>query len=127
MTTDADGSDDESDPDAETPEKPDAETQEMMDADTPEETDAQSRTDHTAGGDTVLGIDSERLATFFRWGVLFVLGVVILVAGGGLYSSLGAIIDVWIADRYQPFARAGLNFALLCGAIAGVIATLRRV
>lgn len=75
---------------------------------------------------TTSGIDTERIGTAFRWGVLFVFGIVILVAGAGLYSSLGSVIDIWIADRYQPFARAGVNFALLCGAIAGVVATLRR-
>jgi hypothetical protein len=79
---------------------------------------------HDSG--TTFGIDTERVGTALRWGVLFVLGIVILVAGAGLYSSLGSIIDIWIADRYQPFARAGVNFALLCGAVAGVVATLRR-
>jgi|GEM_PF-2260657 hypothetical protein len=81
----------------------------------------------THDSDTTLGMDTERIGTAFRWGVLFVLGIVILVAGAGLYSSLGSIIDLWIADRYQPFARAGVNFALLCGAVAGVVATLRRL
>lgn len=92
-----------------------------------ETSDPRDQDDRNGGRDTVFGIDSERLATSLRWGVLFVLGVVILVAGGGLYSSLGAIIDVWVADRYQPIARAGLNFTLLCGAVAGVVATLRRL
>ena len=78
-------------------------------------------------GDTTFGIDNERIGTAFRWGVLFVLGIVILIAGAGLYGSLGSIIDIWIADRYQPFARAGVNFALLCGAVAGVVAALRRL
>lgn len=116
VTTDAEQPDEESEPDAETSEETDAETP-----------DAQSQDDQDDRVDTVYGIDSERLATYFRWGILFVLGVVILVAGSGLYSSLGAVIDVWVADRYQPFARAGLNFALLCAAVAGVVATLRRV
>lgn len=81
----------------------------------------------SSDSDTTLGMDTERIGTAFRWGVLFVLGIVILVAGAGLYSSLGSIIDLWIADRYQPFARAGINFALLCGAVAGVVATLHRL
>ena len=44
-----------------------------------------------------------------------------------VHSSLGSIIDVWVADRYQPIARAGVNIALLCVAIGGVFAILRRL
>ena len=85
-----------------------------------------------AGGDAETGSDDggrigrERIVASLRWGGLFVLGVVILVAGGGLYSSLGAVIAGWVADRYRPIARVGLNLALLCGAVAGVVAILRR-
>jgi hypothetical protein len=85
------------------------------------EDDAETETDGDGGR-----INRDRIVTYLRWGALFVLGVVILVAGGGLYSSLGAVIDVWVADRYRPIARAGLNLALLCGAVAGVVAILRR-
>lgn len=74
-----------------------------------------------------LDIDRERVVAFLRWGALFAFAVLILVAGTGLYSSLGSIIDIWIADRYEPIARAGVNLAILLAAIAGVVATLRRL
>lgn len=79
------------------------------------------------GRDSGIGIDKASVVTYLHWGALFVFAVVVLVAGIGVYSSLGSIIDVWVADRYQPIARAGVNFALLCVAIGGVVATLRRL
>ena len=114
--TAADDRTNESEPNAETPERVESETPNRSNRDDPSEESG-----------SVFGIDSERFATYVRWSALLVLGIVVLIAGGGLYSSLGSIIDVWVADRYQPFARAGLNFALLCGAIAGIVATLRRL
>lgn len=79
------------------------------------------------GADADFGIDGQRVVTFLQWGALFAFAVLVLIAGAGLYSSLGSIIDVWVADRYQPIARAGVNFALLCAAIGGVVGTLRRL
>lgn len=92
---------------------------------TNDETD-RSRDDET-DEETPLGIDRERALSYLRWGTLLVLAVVVLVSGAGLYSSLGAIIDVWVADRYQPIARAGVNLAILCAAVGGVLAVLRRL
>jgi len=82
-----------------------------------------------ADGENRSGIDIDRttVVTYLHWGALFVFAVVVLVAGIGVYSSLGSIIDVWVADRYQPIARAGVNIALLCVAIGGIVATLRRL
>ncbi len=81
----------------------------------------------SGGNSPALGIERERLVTALQWGVLFGFGLLILVAGAGLYSSLGSIIDIWVADRYQPIARAGVNLAILCAAVGGVVATLRRL
>lgn len=73
------------------------------------------------------GVDVETVLAYLSWGGLVALGILAVVAGIGLYTSLSAVIDVWVADRFQPFARIGLNFAVLCVAIAGMVALLRRV
>jgi Ni/Fe-hydrogenase subunit HybB-like protein len=83
--------------------------------------------DGSEGSGATPDIDRERVVAFLRWGALFTFAVLILVAGAGLYSSLGSIIDIWVADRYEPIARAGVNLAVLLAAIAGVVATLRRL
>lgn len=70
--------------------------------------------------------DTDALVAYLRWGALLAFAVLAVVAGGGLYSALGSIIDVWVADRYQPIASAVVNLAVLCVAIAGVLVTLRR-
>jgi len=71
-------------------------------------------------------LDVERVATYLRRGGILALGVLAVVAAAGLYGSLSAIIDVWVADRYQPFARAMFNFGVLCVAAAGIVVLLRR-
>jgi len=73
------------------------------------------------------GLDAGRLTTYLLWGAIAALGVLAVVAAAGLYGSLSSIIDVWIGDRYQPFARAVLNFAVLCAAAAGIALGLRRL
>lgn len=73
------------------------------------------------------GLDTVRVVRYLQWGGLVALGLLAVIAGIGLYSSLSSIIDVWIADRYQPFARAGMNVAVLCVAGAGIAVLLRRV
>lgn len=70
---------------------------------------------------------TDTVLSYLHWGGLLALGVLAVVAGAGLYTSLSAIIDLWVADYYQPFARAGFNFAVLCVAVAGMVALLRRV
>jgi Ni/Fe-hydrogenase subunit HybB-like protein len=89
-------------------------------SDDPEAVDAEER----SKGPTV---DVETVLAYLSWGGLVALGILAVVAGIGLYTSLSAVIDVWVADRFQPFARIGLNFAVLCVAIAGMVALLRRV
>jgi hypothetical protein len=96
----------------------------MMTDDTNGGSEPDGDSEESGGG---LDIDRERVVAFLRWGALFTFAVLILVAGTGLYSSLGSIIDIWIADRYEPIARAGVNLAILLAAIAGIVATLRRL
>jgi hypothetical protein len=72
-------------------------------------------------------IDVDAVVGYLMWGALVALGVLAAVATAGLYGSLSAIIDVWVASRYQPFARSALNFAVLCVAAAGIVAIARRL
>lgn len=98
------------------------------DAEGGNETATDPQSDSRTGEESIgLDIEKERILTALQWGALFAFAVLILVAGSGLYSSLGAIIDTWVADRYQPIARAGVNLAILSAAIGGVVATLRRL
>ena len=89
-------------------------------SDDPEAVDAEERS-------KAPNVDVETVLAYLSWGGLVALGILAVVAGIGLYTSLSAVIDVWVADRFQPFARIGLNFAVLCVAIAGMVALLRRV
>jgi Ni/Fe-hydrogenase subunit HybB-like protein len=73
------------------------------------------------------GVDMNTVLTYLIWGGVVALGILSVVAGIGLYTSLSAVIDVWITDRFQPFARIGLNFAVLCVALAGIVALARRL
>lgn len=82
-----------------------------------EDTDSESHSRFDAG--SVVG--------FLQWGGLLALGILAVLAGMGLYSSLGSIIDVWVAREYRPFARTGLNLAVLAAAVAGIVAIIRRM
>lgn len=99
----------------------------ITDGDERSETNAERETGESNGADAGFDIDGERLTNALWWGALFGFGILILVAGAGLYGSLGSVIDVWVADRYQPVARAGVNFALLCASIGGLVWTSRRL
>ena len=77
--------------------------------------------------DRSMGLDAGKLTTYLLWGAIASLGVLAVVAGAGLYTSLSSLIDVWIGDRYRPLARAVLNFAVLCAAAAGIAVLLRRL
>ena len=71
-------------------------------------------------------LDAEAVGTYLRWSGLAAFALLAVVAGVGLYTSIGAVIDVWIGDRVQPIARAVFNFAVLCVAAIGVVVLLRR-
>jgi hypothetical protein len=72
-------------------------------------------------------IDVDTAVGYLMWGALVGLGILAVIATAGLYGSLSAIIDVWVARRYQPFARSALNFAVLCVAAAGIVVIARRL
>ena len=71
-------------------------------------------------------LDAETVGTYLRWSGLAAFALLAVVAGVGLYTSIGAVIDVWIGDRFQPIASAVFNFAVLCVAAIGVVVLLRR-
>ena len=71
-------------------------------------------------------LDAETVGTYLRWSGLAAFALLAVVAGVGLYTSIGAVIDVWIGDRFQPIASAVFNFAVLCIAAVGVVVLLRR-
>ena len=70
-------------------------------------------------------LESVTLRSFLKLGAIVAFVLLAVVAGVGLYTSLGAVIDVWVGDRFQPVARAVFNFAVLCVAGVGVVALLR--
>jgi hypothetical protein len=79
------------------------------------------------GGSSGPDVDAGAVLSYLQWGGLVALAILAVVAGVGLYTSLSAIIETWVADYYQPFARAAFNFAVLLVAVAGMFALLRRV
>jgi hypothetical protein len=93
------------------------------DHETTADASAEETTDSSRGPD----IDVDAVVRYLMWGALVGLGILAAVATAGLYGSLSAIIDVWVANRYQPFARSALNFAVLCVAAAGIVAIARRL
>ena len=72
-------------------------------------------------------IGGETVVAYLGWGALVTFAILGVVAGAGLYGSLGAIIDVWVAPQYQPIASAGVNLAVLCVAGVGIVLALRRL
>jgi Ni/Fe-hydrogenase subunit HybB-like protein len=81
------------------------------------------RTDSQSGRD----IDVDTVLASLQWGALLVFGILAVVAGAGVYSSLSTLIDIWVVERYQPIARAGFNLAVLCIAVTGIFALSRRL
>lgn len=73
------------------------------------------------------GVDVDTVVTYLQWGGLVALALLALVAGVGIYTSIAAIIDVWVAGYYQPLARAVFNLAVLCVAVAGMFSLLGRI
>lgn len=73
------------------------------------------------------GLDRETVIEYLQWGALLAFAVLALVSGAGIYGGLGAIIDTWVADQFQPIARVGVNLSVLCVAIAGALATMHRL
>lgn len=95
--------------------------------DTPSERSPSDATGSAAATSTGRDVDVATVVTYLKWGGLVALAVLAVVAGIGIYTSISALIEVWIADYYQPLARAAFNVAVLCVAVAGMFALLRRV
>ncbi|MFT4885015.1 MAG: hypothetical protein ACI8U4_002534 [Natronomonas sp.] len=98
----------------------------MSDA-APTDENASEEVDRPNGQGRGPDIDVDTAVGYLMWGALVGLGILAVVATAGLYGSLSAIIDVWVARRYQPFARSALNFAVLCVAAAGIVVIARRL
>ena len=91
-----------------------------------EETAAEPTTEATDDGPS-LSDRSEKLPTYLVWGAVAVLFVLAVVATAGLYSSVGRVIDIWIAPDFQPLFRAAFNLAVVLACAAGLSVLLRRV
>lgn len=58
---------------------------------------------------------------------LVVLAVLAVVATFQLYGSTGAIINTFVADRFQPVFNAFRDLAVLLLTVAGIVFVLRRL
>ncbi|PSQ33475.1 hypothetical protein BRD09_00740 [Halobacteriales archaeon SW_10_68_16] len=72
-------------------------------------------------------LGGDKLSTYLLWGAVVVLFVLAVVATAGLYSSVGRVIDIWIAPDFQPLFRAAFNLAVVLVCAAGLSVLLRRV
>lgn len=96
------------------------------DMDATEPTEQES--DSSPGGKTDgSAVDADDVITYLQWGTLLAFAVLAVVAGIGLYTGLGSIIEVWVASEYQPVAQTGLNLGLLAAAVAGITVIIRRL
>lgn len=60
-------------------------------------------------------------------GALVVLGLIAVIALFQLYSSIGAVINEWVAREYRPLFRAALNLVILLGAGIGISLVVREL
>lgn len=60
-------------------------------------------------------------------GALVVLGLIAVVSLFQLYTSIGALINEWVAREYRPLFRATLNLVVLLGAGIGISLVLREL
>lgn len=63
------------------------------------------------------GRDTTRYLYLGALGVLVVLAVVGLF---GFYTSTSRVIEVWVAEQYQPVFSAAFNLVVLLAATAGI-------
>ncbi len=92
-----------------------------------EETAAEPSDTGEADDGPSLAERSGKLPTYLVWGAVVVLFALAVVATAGLYSSVGRVIDIWIAPDYQPLFRAAFNLAVVLACAAGLSVLLRRV
>lgn len=72
-------------------------------------------------------IDAVRLRQLLEYALLATFVLVALFAALSFYSQVGRAIEIWVADAYQPIAKATVNLALLLIAVAGVSHQLARL
>lgn len=60
-------------------------------------------------------------------GALIVLGVIAVAALFGFYSSMMAVINEWVARRFQPIFKAVFNLVVLLVAGIGISLILRKL
>jgi len=72
-------------------------------------------------------VDAARLRQLLEYALLATFVLVALFAALGFYSQVGRAIEIWVADAYQPIAKATVNLALLLIAVAGVSHQLARL
>ena len=70
--------------------------------------------------------DQDRRELLLRGG-LVVFALIALLALIQLYSSIGAVINEWVARQYRPLFRAGLNLVILLGAGIGISLVIREL
>lgn len=74
------------------------------------------------------GVLSGRDAADYLWyTALVVLALLAVVATFQLYGSVGAIIDTFVADRFQPVFAALRDLTVLLLTVAGIVYVLRRL
>lgn len=86
--------------------------------------------DPTASGtaDDGDGYLSSRPPSDYLWyTALVVLALLAVVATFQLYGSTGAIINTFVADRFQPVFYAFRDLAVLLLTVAGIVFVLRRL
>ncbi|MFB6234980.1 MAG: hypothetical protein ABEH81_01585 [Halopenitus sp.] len=72
-------------------------------------------------------VDAARLRQLLEYALLVTFVLVALFAALSFYSQVGRAIEIWVADPYQPIAKATVNLALLLIAVAGVSQQLARL
>lgn len=63
---------------------------------------------------------AERIRRNLTWAALGVCSLIAVVAVFQFYLSVGAIIDDWVADAYQPIVSAAFNLVVLLLSLAGI-------
>ncbi|AUX07865.1 hypothetical protein AArcSl_0210 [Halalkaliarchaeum desulfuricum] len=70
---------------------------------------------------------TNRLRRYLDRALLVAFLLLAAVAALQFYFQVGAAIEVWIAEPYEPVVKAGFNLAVLLFAAAGLSYQLRRV
>lgn len=71
--------------------------------------------------------DADAVVRYLQWGLLALLVLFGLAAAVGLYTSVGRIIEVWVAREFQPVFNAAFNLLVLLLVAAGISGLLHRL